>query len=98
MFVVELKRGAIQTIAHETTSDSSPPSVQPKLKSVAPRHVAYLLAAPTADLNAEQQHEVDWLCRSFPLAQEFGKIVREHLPDQFDPWLKKASISSLVNF
>ncbi len=105
MFVTELKRGSVQTISREAVSDSSPPTTQPKFRSVAPRHVAYLLTAPTTDLAAERQQEVDWLCRSFPdldasyhLAQEFGKIVRERLPDQFDPWLEKASKSSLTDF
>jgi predicted DNA-binding transcriptional regulator AlpA len=61
MFVTGLKRGAIQTISLEAVSDSLPPATQPKpkIKSVAPRHVAYLLTAPTAGLTTEQQQEVD---------------------------------------
>jgi len=57
-------------------------TLKPKVKSVAPRHVAYLLTTLTSDLIAEQQQAVEWLRRSFPdpatsyrLAQEFGKIV-----------------------
>jgi len=44
-------------------------------------------------------------CQSFPdlansylLAQEFGKIIREHLPDQFTKWLEKALSSELADF
>jgi transposase len=67
--------------------------------------VAYLLTKPASDLTAEQQQEADWLCQSFPdlaavyhLAQEFGKIVRQRLPDQFTKWLEKASTSGLIDF
>jgi transposase len=67
--------------------------------------VAHLLTKPASDLTVQQQQEVDWLCQSFPdlaasyhLAQEFGKIVRERLPDQFTEWLEKASKSGLTNF
>ena len=48
---------------------------------------------------------MDWFCQSFPdlataylLAQEFGKIIREHLPDQFTKWLEKALSSELADF
>ena len=107
MFVAELKGGVTQIPQHDAILNSSLPVEQPKakIKSVAPRHVAYLLTKPKSDLTVEQQQEVDWLCRSFPdlatsygLAQEFGKIVREHLPGQFDPWLEKASMSGLTDF
>lgn len=107
MFVAELKVGATQVFTHDAASNSSLLAVQPKtkIKSVAPRHVAYLLTKPKSDLTVGQQQEVDWLCRSFPdlaisygLAQEFGKIVREHLSDQFNPWLEKASTSGLTDF
>lgn len=67
--------------------------------------MAHLLTKPASDLTVQQQQEVDWLCQSFPdlaasyhLAQEFGKIVRERLPDQFTEWLEKASKSGLTNF
>jgi transposase len=110
MFVSELKSGDLQLhpeLVHTATSDISPPVPQPKpkIKSVAPRHVAHLLTKPASDLTAEQQQEVEWLCQSFPdlatayhLAQEFGKIVRQHLPDQFADWLEKASMSGLTDF
>ena len=110
MFVAELKRGTFPLhpeLVHSATSDLSPPTQQskPKIKSVAPRHVAYLLTKPVSDLTAEQQHEVDWLCQSFPdlatayhLAQEFGKMVRQRLPDQFTDWLEKACTSGLTDF
>lgn len=110
MFVAELKSGNLQLhpeLVHSATSDLSPPTPQPKskIKSVAPRHVAHLLTKPASDLTAEQQQEVDWLCQSFPdlatayhLAQEFGKIVRQRLPDQFTEWLEKASTSGLTDF
>lgn len=110
MFVTELKSGNLQLhpeLIHAATSDLSPPTPQPKpkIKSVAPRHVAHLLTKPVSDLTAEQQWEVDWLCQSFPdlatayqLAQEFGKIVRERLPDQFADWLEKAATSELTDF
>jgi transposase len=106
MFVTELKSGIFLPAIHKTASDSSPPSVQPKpkIKSVAPRHVARLLTTPASGLTTEQQQEIDWLCRSFPdlatsycLAQEFGKMIRERLPDQFSPWLEKASKSGLTD-
>jgi len=110
MFVAELKKGSPQIypeLVHAATSDLSPPAPQPKpkIKSVAPRHVAHLLTKPASDLSAEQQREVDWLCQSFPdlatayrLAQEFGKMVRERLPDQFMEWLEKALASGLTDF
>jgi transposase len=110
MFVTELKSGNLQLhpeLVHAATSGLSPPAPQPKpkLKSIAPRHVAHLLTKPASDLTAEQQQEVDWLCQSFPdlatayhLAQEFGNIVRQRLPDQFTEWLEKASTSGLTDF
>lgn len=109
MFVTELKSGNLQLdpeLVQAATSDLlSTPQPKPKIKSVAPRHLAHLLTKPASDLTAEQQQEVDWLCQSFPdlttaycLAQEFGKIVRERLPDQFTAWLEKASTSGLTDF
>jgi transposase len=110
MFVTELKRGTFPLhpeLVHSATSDLSPPTPQPKpkIKSVAPRHVAHLLTKPASDLTVQQQQEVDWLCQSFPdmatayhLAQEFGKIVRQRLPDQFTAWLETASTSGLTDF
>ncbi len=110
MFVTELKRGTLPLppeLVHAATSDLSSPAPQPKpkVKSVAPRHVAHLLTKPASDLTVEQQQEVDWLCQSFPdlatayrLAQEFGKMVRERLPDQFMEWLEKALASGLTDF
>jgi len=110
MFVTELKNGNLQLhpeLVHAATSDLSPPVMHHKsrLRSVAPRHVAHLLTKPASDLTVEQQQEVDWLCQSFPdlaiayrLAQEFGKIVRQRLPDQFTEWLEKASTSGLTDF
>jgi transposase len=110
-FVTELKNGAISlqpTPSHDGVDSSLSQPVQhpkPKVKSVAPRHVAYLLTKPASKLTADQQQEVDWFCQSFPdlavsyhLAQEFGKIIREHLPDQFPKWLEKASSSELADF
>jgi transposase len=110
-FVTELKNGVVH-LQPEPSYDSvdsnlSPPIQQPnlKVKSVAPRHVAYLLTKPASELTAEQKKEVDWFCQSFPdlatsylLAQEFGKIIREHLPDQFTKWLEKALSSELADF
>lgn len=110
MFVTELKSGNLQLhpeLVHSVTLDLSPPTPQqkPKIKSVAPRHVAHLLTKPASGLTAEQQQEVDWLCQSFPdlanayhLAQEFGEIVRQRLPDQFTEWLETASTSGLTDF
>jgi transposase len=110
MYVAELKRGNLQLhpeLVHAATSDLSPPAPQPKLKikSVALHFVAHLLTKPASDLIVEQQQEVGWLCQSFPdlaatyhLAQEFGKIVRQNLPDQFADWLEKASTSGLTDF
>ena len=110
-FVTELKSGVINlqpTPSHDSVDSSLLTPVQqpmPKVKSVAPRHVAYLLTKPASELIADQQQEVDWFCRSFPdlavsycLAQEFGKIIREYLPDQFPKWLEKASSSDLADF
>jgi hypothetical protein len=55
MFVTELKSGNFQLhpeLVHAATSDLSPPTPQrkPKIKSVAPRHVAYLLTKLASDL------------------------------------------------
>ena len=110
-FVAELKSGVFDiqptSLDEGFTSNLVPPVLQskPKVRSVAPRHVAYLLSKPESELTAEQQQEVDWFCQSFPdlaaayrLAQEFGKIVREHLPDQFTEWLEKAASSELTDF
>jgi transposase len=107
MFVTELKGGVIQINGHKTASDLSTLGTRPKpkIKSVAPRHVAHLLTKPASELTPDQKQEVDWFCQSFPdlavsygLAQEFGKIIREHLPDQFSKWLEKASSSELTDF
>jgi len=108
-FVTELKSGMKQpaNLYEENTLNRLAPIKKPgsKVKSVAPRHVAYLLTKPASKLTAEQQQEVDWFCHSFPdlavayhLAQEFGKIVRERLPNQFTEWIEKASSSGLTDF
>ena len=110
-FVTELKSGGIHLQpepAHESVISnlSLPvPQPKPKVKSVAPRHVAYLLTKPASKLTVEQKKEVDWFCQSFPdletsyrLAQELGTIIREHLPDQFTEWLEKALSSDLADF
>lgn len=61
------------------------------------------LTTSTFDLTTEQQ-EVEWLRQSLPdlatsyrSVQEFGKIVREHLADQFNLWLEKLSTSGLTD-
>jgi transposase len=110
-FVTELKSGTVhwqpEIPHHEVIANSTQPvqPPKPKVKSVAPRHVAYLLTKPASTLTVEQRQEVDWFCQSFPdlatsyqLAQEFGKIIRERLPDQFTKWLEKALSSELAEF
>ena len=109
-FVTELKSGVIHlqpAPSHDRVISNLSPVQQPKpkIKSVAPRHVAYLLTKPASELTAEQKQDVDWFCQSFPdlavayhLAQEFGKIVRERLSGQFSKWLEKASSSELTDF
>jgi len=110
-FVTELKNGVVHLQpepSHDSVNSNLSPPIQPpklKVKSVASRHVAYLLTKPASELTVEQKKEVDWFCQSFPdlatsylLAQEFGKIIREHLPDQFTKWLEKALSSELADF
>jgi len=109
-FVTELKRAVINLQpepSHDRVISNLSPvqRPKPKVKSVAPRHVAYLLTKPASELTAEQKQDVDWFCQSFPdlavayhLTQEFGKIVRERLSGQFSEWLEKASSSELTDF
>lgn len=109
-FVTALKHSGLQeypTLALASAAEGSPPTLEPKpkLKSVAPRQVAHLLTTPTADLTAERQPEVAWLCQRFPelatahrLAQAFGQMVREQLAEQFPAWLDDAASSGLPDF
>ena len=56
-------------------------------------------------LNNEQRFIMEKLCQLFPqiekakgLAQEFSRIVRERVPDQFNGWLRAAVQSELQEF
>ena len=73
----------------------------PPLRLPSPRQATWMLLQ-REELNDEQQSMVEQLCQLFPaierakqLAEEFSRIVRERLPDQFNGWLRAAMQSKL---
>jgi transposase len=76
----------------------------PPVRLPSSQQAAWMLLQPEK-LNDEQRSTTGKLCQLFPqierakeLAQEFSRIVRERLSDQFNGWLRAAAQSKLKEF
>jgi transposase len=102
-----LERSRVRLLPHllngkkkkRVRSIRSPPARLPSSQQA-----AWMLLQPEK-LDDNQQFTMEKLCHLFPqierakeLAQEFGRIVRERLSNQFNEWLRSAAQSKLKEF
>lgn len=76
----------------------------PPIRLPTPRQATWMILQ-REEFTDEQRSTMEKLCQLFPqierakeLAQEFIRIVRERLPDQFNVWLRAAAKSRLREF
>jgi transposase len=74
-------------------------------RPLTPRRATGLVLRPSARATAQDHHQLAQLTTQAPelaeavaLAQDFASLVRQHQPTQLDPWLARATTSTLPPF
>jgi transposase len=97
-------RGRSGPPARDSPTSPAPPTVQAR----SPRQASWLLVLAPSDLDPEDQAYLEQLVQlshevatAYPLAQQFGRLVRERDQAALEPWLgaaEQTQVPELVGF